>query len=104
MLIDRFAARMRADRRAALLVIQWHPEALTGPVAELRAGARANAIPVLDLRPALEQVVHERGAGRAFYVHFEGGRKAFGHMNPAGNRAAADAIAEAVSALPQRSG
>jgi hypothetical protein len=55
---------------------------------------------VLDLRPVLEPIVRARGVGAAFFVHPEAGtRPGIGHMNPAGNRAAAEAIAGAVSAL-----
>jgi hypothetical protein len=101
LLIDRFAARVRADHRAALLVIQWQPKSVTAPTAELAGRAREREIPVLDLRSVLEPIVRSGGAGAAFYVHADepGQRGGIGHMNPAGNRAAAEAIAGAVSAL-----
>jgi len=100
LLLDRFAREIRAERRAALLVIQWTPSAIQAPIAELVAGARDYAIPVLDLRSALEPIVLERGVSAVFFVHVEAGpRPAIGHMNPAGNRAAAAAIADAVSGL-----
>jgi hypothetical protein len=104
LLIDRFAARMRGDRRAALLVIQWQPNSVNAPIAELTGRAHERAIPVLDLRPVLEPIVRARGVGAAFRVHLERHRQpAVGHMNREGNRAAAEAIAGAVSAL-QRPG
>lgn len=101
LLLDRFAERVRAGGRSAVLVIQWSPRTTLAPVAELVAGARERGLPVFDLRPALEPIVRARGVGAAFFVHGPeaGARGGIGHMNPAGNRAAAEAIAGAVSAL-----
>src|SRR5262249_33019073 len=99
LLIDRFAESVRSDRHA-LLVIQWTPTAIEAPVADVAGGARAHGIPVLDLRPVLEPIVRARGTGAVFRLHFESGRPSeVGHLNPAGNRMAAEAIADAVRAL-----
>jgi hypothetical protein len=99
LLVDRFAARMRADRRAALLVIQWWPPAARAPVAELAARAHERALPVLDLRSALEPVASDRGVSAVFRVHIEPGQPSgIGHMNAEGNRLAAEAIAAALPA------
>jgi hypothetical protein len=100
LLFDRFADRLRGEHRAGLLVLQWAPQALDAPIGPLIARARERAIPVVDLRAALEPVVRERGIGAAFRIHAEPGQSGIGHMNAAGNRIAAEAIAAAVSALP----
>jgi hypothetical protein len=98
LLLDRLAAS--AAPRALLVVVQWSPTAVAAPVAPLLERARERAIPVLDLRPALEAIVHGRGVGAAFIVHVDPGRASgVGHMTPDGNRAAADAIAQAVAAI-----
>jgi hypothetical protein len=100
LLLDRLAARVRAERRAFLIVIQWAPNAIDAPIAPLLARARELAIPVLDLAPVLEPLVRARGIGAAFLIHIDPDRASgIGHMNLAGNRVAAEAIAIAVSAL-----
>jgi hypothetical protein len=102
LLIDRFAERVRADRRSALLVIQWSPQMVAVPIEGVVAQAREREIPVLDLREALEPIVSARGIGAAFELHFEPDRPSgIGHMNPRGNRIAAEAIA---AALPRAGG
>ncbi len=100
LLLERFAERVRADRRTLVLVVQWTPTQNMKPIREVVGRARVLGVPVLKLRLALEALVSARGPGAAFRVHAESGGSRVGHMNPAGNAAAATAIAAAVSGLP----
>jgi hypothetical protein len=97
-LLERWIARMRGERRALLLVIQWSPQMIDVPVADLVTFARDRGVPVLELRPVLEPIVRSRGIGAAFYLHMQPGQSGIGHMNPAGNRITAEAIEAALRA------
>jgi len=107
------ALALETDRATAQVI----PPPLPGtPTATVAAGSRYKAgtirrfflgsnyrdlwstpitVPVLDLRTVLEPLVQTRGIGAAFELHLDPERPAgVGHMNRAGNRAVAEAIAK----------
>jgi hypothetical protein len=95
-LLDRLIDGVRSERRALLLVTQWSPSAQMGQVRQLVARAHERGVTVVELGKVLEPIVRMHEIGAVFYDHGEAG---VGHMNPNGNRVAAEAIATAVEAL-----
>jgi len=97
-----YGARVRRNLLLALLLAAVSVSATLAAAEKISSRARAeHGVAVLDLRKALEPVVNARGFGAAFFVHVEArAANPIGHMNPSGNRIAAEAIAAAVRALP----
>ena len=68
-----------------------------------RLAGLANVLPVgamTDIHELGHVVAAKRGIGAAFRIHVDPGSSGIGHMNAAGNRLAAEAIASALAALP----